>query len=127
VRAFDAMFVWTPANDPLYAACPLRGQIAVTTIPEGRTTKPHPLSFGACGPHWSELDDAGRAELLQEMIIHWIHVDEIPVDAVRAAVMVVDEYATFPFSTENNVLVSADYPVRSFRGRSLPFGLRELG
>jgi hypothetical protein len=36
---------------------------------------------------------------LQKLIIQWIYEDNIPSEAVRAAVAAVEEYADFPFST----------------------------
>ena len=99
MRAIDAMFVWTP-NTELYQTrdYPLRGRVNVTTIPEGAYTWQHPKSFGACNDGWETAD--GRRRMAQWLVSTMIHEDNIPVDEVRRAFMQVDEFATFPSSTE---------------------------
>lgn len=99
MKAIDAMFVWTPDTD----ACkdwPLKGQIAVTTQPEPTEMKQHPCSAGACDHDWKEADKNGRREILQELITQWVHQDRLPIAAVRDAVVKLDEFADFPFSTQ---------------------------
>jgi hypothetical protein len=97
MRALDAMFVWTPDREG-FQTYPLRGKIDVTTIPESDDTRQHPMSFGACNDSWD--DDVGRWQMAQRLVTMLLHEDNIPEEEVRSAFMQVDEFATFPFSTE---------------------------
>jgi hypothetical protein len=99
MQANDAMFVWTPDRDVYRGKeYPLRGKIHLTTIPESAYTRQHPRSLGACNSGWEKADL--RWQMAQRMVIGLIHEDNIPEDEVRRVVMQVDEFATFPFSTE---------------------------
>jgi hypothetical protein len=99
MRSHDAMFVWTPNTEWTDAtAYPLKGKVNVTTIPESAYTRQHPKSFGACNCGW-EKDDT-RWQMAQQLVTMMVHEDNILVKEVRKAFMQVDEFATFPFSTE---------------------------
>lgn len=92
------MIVWTPNRPPFNETT--RGQVAITTIPEGPATRPHPVSVGACSSDWNEADDAGRKELMQGYVTEMLYRDNIPLTAIRKAVSEIDEYTDFPFSTD---------------------------
>lgn len=80
----EAMFVWTPNRDG-WAHKPTAGQVAVTTIPEARALKAHPMSAGACDVDWKESDDDGRRQLLQRYFTQMVHRDGISADTARRA------------------------------------------
>lgn len=99
--AIDAMFVWTPDREPFEKRLfPLKGKIAVTTIPESVVNRQHPMSYGSCNLDWRETDDAGRLEKAQRLVSELIHDDNIPTAEVRTAFTQVDEFADFPFHTD---------------------------
>ncbi|WP_316216242.1 hypothetical protein [Bradyrhizobium sp. SZCCHNR3003] len=100
MRASEAMFVWTPDRHPFDGPeFPLKGTIAVTTIPESPENRLHPMSYGASNLDWREASEAERRQKAQALVSQLIHDDNIPEDRVRDAFQQVEEYASFPFHT----------------------------
>jgi hypothetical protein len=110
MRSIDAMFVWTPNTEWIDArAYPLKGNIDVTTMPEQGYTRLHSKSYGACNFDWKMAER--RWQMAQQLVTMMIHEDNIPVKEVRKAFRQVDEFATFPFSTD--LLETKSYELQS--------------
>ena len=97
----DAMIVWTPNRD-IWKESPTSGQIAITTIPEHRPLKQHPMSAGACDDNWREADAAGRRALLQRYFTQIVHRDGISEQVARQALSAIEDI--------NPAHLSADKP-----------------
>jgi hypothetical protein len=90
MRLAETMIVWTPDRDD-WKNRPTTGSMAVTTIPEARGLKAHPMSVGACDLSWREADDAGRRKLLQRYFTQIVHRDGLDEKTVRKALSVIED------------------------------------
>ena len=106
MRALDAIVVWTP-NRENQTAYPTRGKIKVFSY--GDQDDPYyPSSVGACDADWSATDEAGRLALMQRCVTRMLYEDKLELDAVKAALAQIEEFAHFPFSTKPPPLPKGD-------------------
>jgi hypothetical protein len=98
MRAVDAIILWTPDREP-FTRYRTKGTIEVTRYPE-QGAQTHPMSVGACEFRWCDTDENGRRKMMQYYVTTMLHEDYLPLNVVREAVIQIDEYVGFPFSTE---------------------------